>query len=144
MTKYVYLFREGNASMKNTLGGKGANLAEMTRLGIPVPPGFTISTDACRVYLKTGETPAEAVSNCHVFPDLFTNQYNSGEVSGKLDETLRRLHQYYQEEGSRKLHAVSQWTPRIIYLIVALAIAYRIVSFYTNYFNQVGNVMKGF
>lgn len=94
--------------------------------------------------VRAGETPAEAVSNCHVFPDLFTNQYNSGEVSGKLDETLRRLHQYYQEEGSRKLHAVSQWTPRIIYLIVALAIAYRIVSFYTNYFNQVGNVMKGF
>jgi type II secretory pathway component PulF len=94
--------------------------------------------------VRAGETPSEAVTNCGVFPDLFTNQYNSGELSGKLDETLRRLHQYYQEEGSRKIHAVSQWTPRIIYLIVALAIAYKIVSFYANYFNQVGEVMKGF
>ena len=57
--KYVYLFSEGDRSMADTLGGKGANLAEMTRLGMPVPPGFTISTDACRVYLKTGETPEE-------------------------------------------------------------------------------------
>jgi len=47
MTKYVYLFREGNASMKNTLGGKGANLAEMTNIGLPVPQGFTVSTEAC-------------------------------------------------------------------------------------------------
>ena len=55
----MYLFSEGDRSMADTLGGKGANLAEMTRLGMPVPPGFTISTDACRVYLKTGETPEE-------------------------------------------------------------------------------------
>ena len=45
--KYVYLFSEGNASMKNLLGGKGANLAEMTTLGIPVPTGFTVTTEAC-------------------------------------------------------------------------------------------------
>jgi type IV pilus assembly protein PilC len=94
--------------------------------------------------VRAGQTPAEAVTNCGTFPDLFSNQYNSGEMSGKLDETLRRLHQYYQEEGSRKIHAVSQWTPKIIYLLVALAIAYKIVSFYANYFNQVGEVMKGF
>ena len=45
--KYVYLFKEGNASMRNLLGGKGANLAEMTNLGIPVPQGFTVTTEAC-------------------------------------------------------------------------------------------------
>lgn len=50
MTKYVYLFSEGNASMKNLLGGKGANLAEMTTLGLPVPPGFTVTTEACIDY----------------------------------------------------------------------------------------------
>jgi len=94
--------------------------------------------------VRAGQTPAEAVTNCGVFPDLFTNQYNSGEISGKLDETLRRLHTYYQEEGSRKIHAVSQWTPRIIYLIIALAIAYRIVTFYMNYFQQIGNATSGF
>ena len=59
MAKYVYDFSEGNKDLKDLLGGKGANLAEMTRLGLPVPPGFTITTDACRAYLKTGDLPAE-------------------------------------------------------------------------------------
>jgi pyruvate, orthophosphate dikinase len=56
-TKYVYDFREGNKEMKGLLGGKGANLAEMTNLGLPVPPGFTISTEACIEYLSSGGMP---------------------------------------------------------------------------------------
>ena len=52
--KYVYLFTEGNASMRELLGGKGANLAEMTNLGLPVPQGFTISTEACTQYYEDG------------------------------------------------------------------------------------------
>ena len=59
MAKYVYDFSEGNKDLKDLLGGKGANLAEMTNLGLPVPPGFTITTDACRVYMQTGEVPPE-------------------------------------------------------------------------------------
>jgi pyruvate,orthophosphate dikinase len=57
MTKHVYLFREGDASMRDLLGGKGAGLAEMTRAGAPVPPGFTISTEACNAYSETGRFP---------------------------------------------------------------------------------------
>ncbi len=56
--KLVYDFEEGNKDMKYLLGGKGANLAEMTNIGLPVPPGFTISTDACRSYMATGKIPA--------------------------------------------------------------------------------------
>jgi pyruvate, orthophosphate dikinase len=56
-TKYAYDFREGNRDMKDLLGGKGANLAEMTNLKLPVPPGFTISTEACLQYLESGEFP---------------------------------------------------------------------------------------
>ena len=52
--KYVYLFTEGNASMRELLGGKGANLAEMTNLGLPVPQGFTITTEACTQYYEDG------------------------------------------------------------------------------------------
>ncbi len=59
MVKYVYDFSQGDKDMKDLLGGKGANLAEMTRLGLPVPPGFTISTEACRVYLDSGEVPED-------------------------------------------------------------------------------------
>jgi pyruvate, orthophosphate dikinase len=57
--KYVYDFAEGNKQMKDLLGGKGANLAEMTNLGLPVPPGFTITTEACKAYLNTGSEPPE-------------------------------------------------------------------------------------
>ncbi|NDR53255.1 pyruvate, phosphate dikinase [Actinomyces sp. 565] len=59
MPKYVYRFSEGDKDQKDLLGGKGANLAEMTRLGLPVPPGFTITTDACRAYLRDGVVPDE-------------------------------------------------------------------------------------
>lgn len=59
MATYVYDFSEGNKDLKDLLGGKGANLAEMTRLGLPVPPGFTITTEACRAYLQGGQLPPE-------------------------------------------------------------------------------------
>ena len=54
---FVYAFAEGDKDLKDLLGGKGANLAEMTKLGLPVPPGFTVSTAACRAYLATGSEP---------------------------------------------------------------------------------------
>ncbi|WP_026485618.1 pyruvate, phosphate dikinase [Caldanaerobius polysaccharolyticus] len=59
--KYVYFFNEGRADMRNLLGGKGANLAEMTNLGLPVPPGFTVTTEACTRYYEDGETIAPEI-----------------------------------------------------------------------------------
>lgn len=61
MKKYVYLFSEGNANMRNLLGGKGANLAEMMNLGLPVPPGFTVTTEACTRYYEDGQTIAPEI-----------------------------------------------------------------------------------
>ena len=61
MTKYVYLFSEGNASMRNLLGGKGANLAEMTNIGLPVPQGFTVTTEACTKYYDDGKKLSDEV-----------------------------------------------------------------------------------
>lgn len=63
MAKYVYLFSEGNASMKNLLGGKGANLAEMTGLGLPVPRGFTVTTEACTKYYNDGKVIAKEIED---------------------------------------------------------------------------------
>ena len=57
MEAFVHDFETGGMEQKDLLGGKGANLAEMTRLGIPVPPGFTITTEACRAYLVAGDVP---------------------------------------------------------------------------------------
>ncbi|HHD15395.1 MAG TPA: hypothetical protein ENK47_01670, partial [Euryarchaeota archaeon] len=59
--KFVYMFEEGNKDMKNLLGGKGANLAEMTRIGIPVPPGFTITTEVCNLFYNADGTFPEIV-----------------------------------------------------------------------------------
>ena len=56
-TRYVFDFEEGDRDKKDLLGGKGANLSEMTNLGLPVPPGFTITTVACRIYMETGALP---------------------------------------------------------------------------------------
>lgn len=79
--KYVYFFAngkaEGNAQMRNLLGGKGANLHEMTRLGIPVPPGFTISTEACVYYFKTSQVPDELED------EVTTHLRRLEEVTGK-------------------------------------------------------------
>jgi type II secretory pathway component PulF len=96
---------------------------------------------AWRPQVNGGRTPAEVVQASGQFPNLFASQYASGEISGKLDEVVGRLHHYYQEEGSRKLHAVATWTPRAFYLIVALIIAYRVISFYSDYFKQIQNAI---
>jgi len=71
------------------------------------------------------------------------SQYATGEISGQLDDTLRRLRIYYEEEGSRKLHAVAQWTPRAVYLVVVLLIAYQIFHFYLGYFGQIRDAAAG-
>ncbi len=102
-------------------------------------PALRRAVLAWRPLVDAGQTPAEAVSASAKFPELFANQYATGEISGKLDETLRRLHQYYQDEGSRKLHAFTQWTPRAIYFGVMLMIAYWVVRFYVGYFQQIQN-----
>ncbi|MCI0533730.1 MAG: type II secretion system F family protein [Verrucomicrobiales bacterium] len=104
-------------------------------------PALRRTVFAWRPSVLAGQTPAEMVRASGAFPDLFASLYNSGEVSGQLDETLRRLYKHYQEEGSRKLHAVAQWTPRLIYFLVLLGIAYSVVSFWTNYY---GNLLNNF
>jgi pyruvate,orthophosphate dikinase len=86
MTKYVYDFAEGNRDMKDLLGGKGANLAEMTVLGLPVPPGFVISTEACKTYLNTGEVPAELAAE--VTEHLEHLQSQMGKKLGDADDPL--------------------------------------------------------
>lgn len=76
--KYVYLFSEGNASMKNLLGGKGANLAEMTTLGIPVPQGFTVTTEACNKYYDDGRVIAN-----EVIDEIYEKMHELEKITGK-------------------------------------------------------------
>lgn len=90
--------------------------------------------------LEAGRTPAEIVQTSREFPALFANQYATGEVSGKLDEVLRRLHGYYNDEGRHKLQLAAQWLPRLVYLVIAAMIAWRIVNFWLGYFGQIQQV----
>jgi pyruvate, orthophosphate dikinase len=81
MGKFVYLFKEGNASMKNLLGGKGANLAEMTGLGLPVPRGFTVTTEACTQYYKDGKTISKEIED-QINAALVTTEATVGKKFG--------------------------------------------------------------
>lgn len=84
--KFVYDFTEGNKDLKDLLGGKGANLAEMTNLGLPVPPGFTITTEACKVYLASGEEPAALRDEVSAHLDALENKM--GKKLGQEDDPL--------------------------------------------------------
>ncbi|MCW5249012.1 pyruvate, phosphate dikinase [Streptomyces sp. SHP 1-2] len=84
--KFVYDFTEGNKDLKDLLGGKGANLAEMTNLGLPVPPGFTITTEACKVYLDSGEEPAALRDEVSAHLDAL--EARMGKRLGQADDPL--------------------------------------------------------
>ncbi|MER7598257.1 pyruvate, phosphate dikinase [Streptomyces hydrogenans] len=84
--KFVYDFTEGNRDLKDLLGGKGANLAEMTNLGLPVPPGFTITTEACKVYLESGSEPAALRDEVSAHLDALERQM--GKKLGQADDPL--------------------------------------------------------
>ncbi|MGQ4484800.1 pyruvate, phosphate dikinase [Streptomyces sp. SAS_281] len=84
--KFVYDFTEGNKDLKDLLGGKGANLAEMTNLGLPVPPGFTITTEACKVYLDSGEEPAALRDEVSAHLDALEGRM--GKKLGQADDPL--------------------------------------------------------
>ncbi|WP_405653331.1 pyruvate, phosphate dikinase [Streptomyces sp. RK9] len=84
--KFVYDFTEGNKELKDLLGGKGANLAEMTNLGLPVPPGFTITTEACKVYLDSGDEPAALRDE--VSAHLSALEAAMGKKLGQADDPL--------------------------------------------------------
>jgi pyruvate,orthophosphate dikinase len=86
MTQYVYGFSEGSKDQKDLLGGKGANLAEMTNLGLPVPPGFTITTEACRAYLEQGDEPVELAEQ--VARHLAELEATMGKKLGQADDPL--------------------------------------------------------
>ncbi|MDR2930872.1 MAG: pyruvate, phosphate dikinase [Propionibacteriaceae bacterium] len=85
--KYVYDFSEGDASMKNLLGGKGANVAEMTKLGMPVPQGFTITTEACTQYYTDGETISEAI-RAEIMAHVATLEAQQGKKFGDAENPL--------------------------------------------------------
>jgi pyruvate phosphate dikinase (EC 2.7.9.1) len=87
MKKWVYMFKEGNADMRNLLGGKGANLAEMTNLGLPIPPGFTVTTEACTEYYNNGKQISDEIKN-QIFDALKKLEEQQGKKFGDPENPL--------------------------------------------------------
>ena len=85
--KYVYLFKEGNAKMRELLGGKGANLAEMTNLGLPIPQGFTVTTEACIQYYEDGQKISEEIKS-QIFSSLAELEKITGKKFGSTENPL--------------------------------------------------------
>ena len=89
MAKWVYLFSEGNANMRNLLGGKGANLAEMTNLGMPIPQGFTVTTEACTNYYDNGKKISEEIQG-----QIFEALTELEKIQGKNLEIMKIRYWY--------------------------------------------------
>lgn len=97
MSKMVYLFEEGNADMRNLLGGKGANLAEMTNLGLPIPQGFTVTTEACTDYYNNGRAISEDIQQ-----QIFTALADLEKKQGK-NSVIPKIHFLYLSVPAREL-----------------------------------------
>ncbi|MBM3875991.1 MAG: hypothetical protein FJ386_04625 [Verrucomicrobia bacterium] len=88
------------------------------------------------------ESPGEVLPDCSEIPEMFANLYHTGEISGQLDDTLVRLQDYHQEEGTRKMEAVAEWTPRVVYAFIALMIIKMIFALAGGYMNTIGNIIN--
>jgi type II secretory pathway component PulF len=137
------------AAALEALISAGVNIFEAWDLAATASgsPALRRAVAAWKPRVTAGQMPSEAVNDCSLFPETFANLYASGEISGKLDESLRNLNRLYNEDGTRKLHAFTQWTPRLVYLLVALIIAYKIIQFYTGLYgphSDLSNILNGF
>lgn len=118
----------------------GVNIIEAWEMASAASGSHSLhrTVSAWKPRVLAGQTPAEAVRAApSQFPELFSNLYTTGEVSGTLDNSLRQLYAYYSDEGRRKLHALASWVPKIIYLGVAVLVAFRVINFFVSYLKEV-------
>lgn len=137
-----YLALSRLAAALEALISAGVNIFEAWDLAATASgsPALRRAVAAWKSRVVAGQMPSEAVSLCPLFPGTFANLYASGEVSGKLDDSLRQINRIYNEDGTRKLNAFATWMPRLIYMLVALLIAYEVIHFYLGYFNEINAV----
>lgn len=124
-----------------------AALEALTNAGVDVPRGWELAGAAAgsphlnreiaawKPKIESGLTPADLVSQTRYFPELFANLYHTGEISGKLDETLSRLHIYYQDEGFRVLRTFTRILNGTIYALVVGVVGYNIIEFWVHYYS---------
>lgn len=142
----------GKARFYLALSRLSLTLEAMLSAGVNIIQAWELAANACGSpalqravfswlpHVEAGETPGTAVSNCSTFPELFSDFYGSGEISGSLDESLQHLYRYYRDEGNRKLQLFAEWTPRLLYALVAAIIVYKIIQFYSGYIGQISHL----
>ena len=108
MHKYVYLFSEGNAEMRNLLGGKGANLAEMTNIGLPVPQGFTVTTEACTQYYEDGREINEEIQS-QINEHIIKMEEITGKKFGdkEVEENCKKVASKHKKEFNLMLSSIN-------------------------------------
>ncbi|HLX95291.1 MAG TPA: type II secretion system F family protein [Verrucomicrobiae bacterium] len=144
-----YLALSRLAAALEALISAGVNIFEAWDLAATASgsPALRRAVAAWKPAVTAGQTPAEAVRACRLFPETFANLYASGEISGKLDESLRNLHRLYADDGARLLYTFAQLTTRGVYLLAVLIVAYKIVQFYSGLYgphSDLSNVLNGF
>jgi type II secretory pathway component PulF len=144
-----YLALSRLAASLEALISAGVNIFEAWDLAAIAcgSPALRHAVQAWKPQLVAGQMPSEAVRLCPLFPETFANLYASGEISGKLDESLRHLNRFYHEDGTRKLNAFATWMPRLVYLLVVLMVAYNIIQFWNGIYGphgELSNILKGF
>ena len=142
----------GAARRDLALSRLAAALEALLNAGVPIIGAWELAATASgspalrrlvqtwRLRLEGGSTPSELVSESDRFPTVFNNLYHTGEISGKLDETLTRLHTLYQEEGIRRMRLAARWGPQLVYFAVAIYVGYRVIGFYTGYFKMIDDI----
>ena len=139
----------GTARLYLALGRLAAALQALIGAGVPPIEAWEIAATASnspalsrfvenqKTQLLAGHTPSELIRKCPRFPAMFSNLYTTGEVSGKLEESLGSIRRYYNEEGMRKLQTLASLLPKVVYFIVMLVIAYCIINFFNGYMKQI-------
>ncbi len=142
----------GKARHELALSRLSAALEALLSAGVPIIQAWQLAAQASASKrlkgavavavprMEAGVTPSETLRQSSVFPEIFSSLYSTGEVSGQLDSTLERLHRYYEEQASQKLQNLANWTPKLLFLLVAIGIGYQVVSFYAGYFNQLNQI----
>jgi type II secretory pathway component PulF len=139
----------GKARLSLALARLTAGLEALINAGVPMISAWPLAATASgspalrraispwQPHLLAGESPADLLTQTPAFPEFFRNLYRTGEISGTLDDTLKRLHTFYKDDATRKIRALAEWFPRLIYLAIVAIIAVRIVNFWTGYYNHI-------
>jgi type II secretory pathway component PulF len=132
------------AAALESLLAAGINVLEAWDMAAKVAgsPRLQAEVAGWQTRLKAGATPAEVLAQTPAFPELFANLYRTGEVSGKLEETLGRLQALYFEQGMSRLKAFVEWLPRIIFAAAALVAGYVVVRFWLGYFQSISETLN--